>query len=52
MKNPDFAVHYMTSQKIANIFLLVNKRDLTLIDTGNKEELENNRSLVEALNNG
>jgi glyoxylase-like metal-dependent hydrolase (beta-lactamase superfamily II) len=37
----------MTSQKIANIFLLVNNGDLTLIDTGNKDELENIRGMFD-----
>ena len=45
MPNPDFAVHCMTSKKIANIFLLVSNGELTLIDTGNSDELENIRSL-------
>jgi glyoxylase-like metal-dependent hydrolase (beta-lactamase superfamily II) len=48
MSNPDFAVHCITSQKIANIFLLVNKGELTLIDAGNKQELENIRGMVDA----
>ena len=47
MSHPDFAVHAMTSQKIANLYLLVNSGDLTLIDTGNKEELENIRGLLD-----
>jgi len=46
MSNPDFAVHCVTSQKIANLFLLVDKGGLTLIDTGNKDELENIRRMV------
>jgi len=47
MSSPGFAVHCMTSQKIANVFLLVNNEDLTLIDTGNKDELENIRSMFD-----
>lgn len=47
MTKPDFTVHCMTSQKIANIFLLVNNADLTLIDAGNKEELANIRGMFD-----
>ena len=47
MPNLDFAVHCMTSKKIANIFLLVSNGELTLIDTGNNDELENIRALVD-----
>ena len=47
MGKPDFAVHCMTSQKIANLFLLVSNGELTLIDTGNKGETEKIRSMFD-----
>ena len=52
MSNPDFAVHCMTSKKIANIFLLANNGELTLIDTGNNGELENIRGMVDDAGHG
>jgi glyoxylase-like metal-dependent hydrolase (beta-lactamase superfamily II) len=38
------AVHRLISAKITSFFLLVNDGELTLIDTGNKDKIENIRS--------
>ena len=44
MGDPGITVHRLNSMKIANFFLLVSDRELTLIDTGNKDKIENIRS--------
>ena len=43
MRDPGFAVHRLNSMKIANFFLVVDDGELTLIDTGGKDEIENIR---------
>jgi glyoxylase-like metal-dependent hydrolase (beta-lactamase superfamily II) len=43
MSAPDFTVHRLNSMKIANFFLVVNDGELTLIDVGSKDEIENIR---------
>ena len=43
MSTSGFTVHRLNSMKFVNFFLLVNDRELTLIDSGSKDEVENIR---------